>query len=134
MPVYNPAIPVAPVEYEGVTYQIGLASNALLDPGLGLSTIVVGASKVTAGMLLAAAEAAAGQVDVSAPGGTAGAAGAESARIADRASTAKAPASLCTCGRRSGASQQTAAARRGLPDRRLGDHPGLVPRLPGVGG
>ena len=56
MPVYNPAIPVAPVEYERVTYQIGLASNALLSPGLGLSTIVVGASKVTAGMLLAAAE------------------------------------------------------------------------------
>jgi malate dehydrogenase (oxaloacetate-decarboxylating) len=71
MPVYNPAIPVAPVEYEGVTYQIGLASNALLYPGLGLGTIVVGASKVTAGMLLAAAEAVAGQVDVSAPGGTA---------------------------------------------------------------
>ena len=73
MPVYNPAIPVAPVEYEGVTsqigpYQIGLASNALLYPGLGLGTIVVGASKVTAGMLLAAAEAVAGQVDVSAPG------------------------------------------------------------------
>ena len=66
MPVYNPAIPVAPVEYEGVTYQIGLASNALLSPGLGLSTIVVGASKVTAGMLLAAAEAVAGHV--SAPG------------------------------------------------------------------
>jgi malate dehydrogenase (oxaloacetate-decarboxylating) len=68
MPVYNPAIPMAPVEYEGVTYQIGLASNALLYPGLGLGTIVVGASKVTAGMLLAAAEAVAGQVDVSAPG------------------------------------------------------------------
>ena len=61
-------IPVAPVEYEGMTYQIGQANNALLYPGLGLGTIVSGASKVTAGMLLAAAEAVAGQVDVSAPG------------------------------------------------------------------
>jgi malate dehydrogenase (oxaloacetate-decarboxylating) len=61
-------IPVAPVEYKGVTYQIGQANNALLYPGLGLGTIVSGASKVTAGMLLAAAEAVAGQVDVSAPG------------------------------------------------------------------
>jgi malate dehydrogenase (oxaloacetate-decarboxylating) len=61
-------IPVAPVDYEGVTYQIGQANNALLYPGLGLGTIVSGASKVTAGMLLAAAEAVAGQVDVSAPG------------------------------------------------------------------
>ena len=61
-------IPVAPVEYEGVTYQIGQANNALLYPGLGLGTIVSSATKVTAGMLLAAAEAVAGQVDVSAPG------------------------------------------------------------------
>ncbi|MFC0435551.1 NAD-dependent malic enzyme [Kutzneria buriramensis] len=61
-------IPVAPVEYEGVTYQIGQANNALLYPGLGLGTIVAGASKVTAGMLLAAAEAVAGQVDVGMPG------------------------------------------------------------------
>jgi malate dehydrogenase (oxaloacetate-decarboxylating) len=61
-------IPVGPVEYKGVTYQIGQANNALLYPGLGLGTIVSGASKVTAGMLTAAAEAVAGQVDVSAPG------------------------------------------------------------------
>jgi malate dehydrogenase (oxaloacetate-decarboxylating) len=61
-------IPVDPVEYGGVTYQIGQANNALLYPGLGLGTIVSGASKVIAGMLLAAAEAVAGQVDVSAPG------------------------------------------------------------------
>jgi malate dehydrogenase (oxaloacetate-decarboxylating) len=61
-------IPVPPVEYQGVTYQIGQANNALLYPGLGLGTIVSGASTVTAGMLLAAAEAVAGQVDVSAPG------------------------------------------------------------------
>jgi len=61
-------IPVAPVEYDGMTYQIGQANNALLYPGLGLGTIVSSATKVTAGMLLAAAEAVAGQVDVSAPG------------------------------------------------------------------
>jgi malate dehydrogenase (oxaloacetate-decarboxylating) len=61
-------IPVPPVEYQGVTYLIGQANNALLYPGLGLGTIVSGASTVTAGMLLAAAEAVAGQVDVSAPG------------------------------------------------------------------
>jgi malate dehydrogenase (oxaloacetate-decarboxylating) len=61
-------IPVAPVDYQGVTYTIGQANNALLYPGLGLGTIVSGASTVTAGMLLAAAEAVAGQVDPSAPG------------------------------------------------------------------
>jgi malate dehydrogenase (oxaloacetate-decarboxylating) len=41
-------IPVAPVEYEGMTYQIGQANNALLYPGLGLGTIVSSATKVTA--------------------------------------------------------------------------------------
>jgi malate dehydrogenase (oxaloacetate-decarboxylating) len=61
-------IPVPPVEYQGVTYRIGQANNALLYPGLGLGTIVSGASKVTAGMLLAAAESVADQVDVTAPG------------------------------------------------------------------
>ena len=61
-------IPVAPVEYGGVTHQIGQANNALVYPGLGLGTIVSGASKVTDGMLLAAAEAVAAQVDVGAPG------------------------------------------------------------------
>jgi malate dehydrogenase (oxaloacetate-decarboxylating) len=61
-------IPVGSVEYGGVSYQIGQANNALLYPGLGLGTIVSGATKVTAGMLLAAAEAVAGQVDVSPPG------------------------------------------------------------------
>jgi malate dehydrogenase (oxaloacetate-decarboxylating) len=61
-------IPVDPVAYDGVTYQIGQANNALLYPGLGLGTIVSKASHVTPGMLLAAAEAVAAQVDVSAPG------------------------------------------------------------------
>lgn len=61
-------IPTPPVEYGGVTYTIGQANNALLYPGLGLGTNVAHATKVTAGMLLAAAEAVAGQVDVSEPG------------------------------------------------------------------
>lgn len=61
-------IPVDPVEYDGVTYRIGQANNALVYPGLGLGTIVSGASKVTAGMLLAASESVAGQVDMSTPG------------------------------------------------------------------
>ncbi|MDV6264348.1 malic enzyme-like NAD(P)-binding protein, partial [Rhodococcoides yunnanense] len=43
-------------------------NNALLYPGLGLGTIVSGASRVTDAMLLAAAKAVAGQVDVSARG------------------------------------------------------------------
>jgi malate dehydrogenase (oxaloacetate-decarboxylating) len=61
-------LPIPPVDYQGVRYWIGQANNALLYPGLGLGTIVSGASKVTDGMLLAAAEAVAGQADVSAPG------------------------------------------------------------------
>jgi malate dehydrogenase (oxaloacetate-decarboxylating) len=61
-------IPVPPVEYDGTTYTIGQANNALLYPGLGLGTIVSGAEHVTDGMLLAAAEAVASQVDVSEPG------------------------------------------------------------------
>ncbi|MGZ0199160.1 NAD-dependent malic enzyme [Streptomyces sp. RM1] len=63
-------IPVPPVEYDGTTYQIGQANNALLYPGLGLGTIVSGASRVTSGMLLAAAQAVADQVDPSGPGGS----------------------------------------------------------------
>jgi malate dehydrogenase (oxaloacetate-decarboxylating) len=61
-------LPIPPVDYQGIRYWIGQANNALLYPGLGLGTIVSGASKVTDGMLLAAAEAVAGQADVSAPG------------------------------------------------------------------
>jgi malate dehydrogenase (oxaloacetate-decarboxylating) len=61
-------LPIPPFRYEGVTYSFGQANNALVYPGLGLGTIVSGASKVTAAMLIAAAEAVAGQVDVSAAG------------------------------------------------------------------
>ncbi|MGW3634233.1 NAD-dependent malic enzyme [Streptomyces sp. NPDC005122] len=61
-------LPFGPMEYEGVNYHFGQANNALVYPGLGLGTIVSGAHTVTPGMLIAAAEAVAGQVDVSAPG------------------------------------------------------------------
>jgi malate dehydrogenase (oxaloacetate-decarboxylating) len=61
-------LPIPPFRYEGVTYSFGQANNALVYPGLGLGTIVSGASKVTQGMLTAAAEAVAGQVDVSTAG------------------------------------------------------------------
>jgi malate dehydrogenase (oxaloacetate-decarboxylating) len=61
-------LPIGPFEYDGVTYRFGQANNALVYPGLGLGTIVSRASKVTDAMLRAAAEAVAGQVDVSQPG------------------------------------------------------------------
>jgi malate dehydrogenase (oxaloacetate-decarboxylating) len=61
-------LPWDPFDYGGVSYYFGEANNALVYPGLGLGVIVSGASKVTGGMLRAAAEAVAGQVDVSQPG------------------------------------------------------------------
>ena len=61
-------IPVEPFEYEGTTFTIGQGNNALLYPGLGLGVIVSGASQVTDGMLLAAAQAVASQVDPTTPG------------------------------------------------------------------
>jgi malate dehydrogenase (oxaloacetate-decarboxylating) len=61
-------IPSDPYEYKGTTYTIGQANNSLLYPGLGLGTTVSGASHVTDGMLLAAAEAVASQVDPTALG------------------------------------------------------------------
>ena len=61
-------IPVEPFEHDGTTYTIGQGNNALLYPGLGLGTIVSGATHVTDGMLLAAAEAVASQVDPTGPG------------------------------------------------------------------
>jgi malate dehydrogenase (oxaloacetate-decarboxylating) len=55
-------IPVPPVEWDGTTFTIGQANNALLYPGLGLGTIISRAKHVTNGMLLAAADAVASQV------------------------------------------------------------------------
>jgi malate dehydrogenase (oxaloacetate-decarboxylating) len=49
--------PVAPVEYDGVTYTIGQANNVLVFPGIGLGIIVSRARTVTPGMLQAAAKA-----------------------------------------------------------------------------
>jgi malate dehydrogenase (oxaloacetate-decarboxylating) len=60
--------PWDPVPYKGVDYEIGQANNALVYPGIGLGTIVSHATHVTDGMLLAAAEAVASQVDESRPG------------------------------------------------------------------
>lgn len=56
-------IPVLPFEYEDTLYRIGQSNNALLFPGLGLGTIISGATTVTDRMLLAAGEAVASQVD-----------------------------------------------------------------------
>ena len=61
-------IPVDPVEYDGITYEIGQANNFLVFPGLGLGVIVAGAERVTKGMLEAAATAVAREADVSTPG------------------------------------------------------------------
>jgi malate dehydrogenase (oxaloacetate-decarboxylating) len=61
-------LPWGPLDYNGVTYYFGEANNALVYPGLGLGTIVSGASHVTDAMILAASEAVAGQADVAAEG------------------------------------------------------------------
>ena len=60
--------PWAPVPYTGVDYEIGQANNALIYPGIGLGTIVAGASTVTDRMLLAASHALASLVDANRPG------------------------------------------------------------------
>jgi len=49
--------PFDPVKHEGVNHHIGQANNALLYPGLGLGAIVARATRVTDGMLNAAAKA-----------------------------------------------------------------------------
>jgi malate dehydrogenase (oxaloacetate-decarboxylating) len=60
--------PWDPVAHRGTDYVIGQANNALSYPGIGLGTIVARATKITDGMLLAAAEAIASLVDVNEPG------------------------------------------------------------------
>jgi malate dehydrogenase (oxaloacetate-decarboxylating) len=60
--------PVAPLEYDGVTYTIGQANNVLVFPGLGLGIIVAGARLLTTGMLHAAAKAVAKQASPASPG------------------------------------------------------------------
>jgi malate dehydrogenase (oxaloacetate-decarboxylating) len=60
--------PFGPVDHGGTHYVIGQANNALVFPGLGLGVIAARASRVTDGMLSAAAHAVAGLVDTTTPG------------------------------------------------------------------
>ena len=60
--------PFEPVPYNGVSYQIAQANNALIFPGLGLGVAVSRASRVSDAMLAAAAAALAGLSDDAAPG------------------------------------------------------------------
>lgn len=55
--------PFDPVTYQGVTYQIGQANNALIFPGLGLGTFLSRARRITDHMITAAAQAVAGLTD-----------------------------------------------------------------------
>ena len=61
-------IPSAPVVYNGITYDIGQANNALMYPGLGLGIIASTAKVVNQTLLSAAAHALGGIVDTSKPG------------------------------------------------------------------
>ncbi len=60
--------PFGPVTYQGVSYQIGQANNALIFPGLGLGALVSRARRMTDHMITAAAEAVAGLADATTPG------------------------------------------------------------------
>jgi malate dehydrogenase (oxaloacetate-decarboxylating) len=60
--------PFDPVTYRGTKYVIGQANNALVFPGIGLGVIVARASRVTDGMLSAAAHAVARLTDTSVAG------------------------------------------------------------------
>ena len=60
--------PFGPVEHAGIKYLIGQANNALVFPGIGLGVIACRASRVTDGMLVAAAHAVADLTDTSQPG------------------------------------------------------------------
>lgn len=55
--------PSAPVDFNGTTYTIGQANNALVFPGIGLGVIVAGARRVTNAMLDAASKAVARQAN-----------------------------------------------------------------------
>ena len=61
-------IPSADVEYNGVTYVIGQANNALIYPGLGLGMLASEASLLTDEMIGAAAHALSGIVEITKPG------------------------------------------------------------------
>lgn len=61
-------IPSTPVEYNGVTYEIGQANNALVYPGIGLGAIAATATKLSDKMISAAAHSLGGIVDPNQPG------------------------------------------------------------------
>lgn len=61
-------IPVADITYQGVTYQIGQANNALIYPGVGFGGLAVQAKQLNDNMLAAAAHALSGLVDPDQPG------------------------------------------------------------------
>ena len=61
-------IPSKPVVYNGITYNIGQANNALMYPGLGLGVIASTVKLVNQTLLSAAAHALGGFVDASKPG------------------------------------------------------------------
>lgn len=61
-------IPSKPVEYQGVTYEIGQANNALVYPGLGLGAIAANARVLSDTMISVAAHSLGGIVDPKQPG------------------------------------------------------------------
>jgi len=60
--------PFPPVVLGGTTYQIGQANNALVFPGIGLGTLVAKATRLSDGMLAAAADAVAQRCDSNSAG------------------------------------------------------------------
>ena len=64
-------IPSDPVEYDGVTYEIGQANNALIYPGLGLGVLATQARLLTDAMISRAAHSLGGLVDTTKPGAAA---------------------------------------------------------------
>ncbi len=62
-------VPYDPIEFNGVTYDIGQANNALIYPGVGLGGVLaVNASRLSDKMISAAAHALQGLVDTTKPG------------------------------------------------------------------
>jgi len=60
--------PFEPVEYKGVSYEIGQSNNAFVFPGLGLGSIVVKAKLITDSMFIASADAVAKLCDTNSEG------------------------------------------------------------------
>jgi malate dehydrogenase (oxaloacetate-decarboxylating) len=60
--------PFGPVTYQGVTYRIGQANNALIFPGLGLGALLSRARRITDHMITVAARAVAELTDTATPG------------------------------------------------------------------